>query len=93
MNRTEELVYLYSKIQENSLLRAQIVGIFVDQNNEYSLSVQFGDFKIILGELDRLDEKFLKLEQTFRKIMNNVGWDTYSTINLKFKDQVVCTKR
>lgn len=93
MDKTEELIYLYSKIQENALLKAQIVGIFVDQNNEYNLSVQFGDFKIILGELDRLDEKFLKLEQTFRKIMNNVGWDTYSTINLKFKDQVVCTKR
>ena len=25
--------------------------------------------------------------------LNKIGWNAYSTINLKYKDQVVCTKR
>ncbi len=89
----DELLLLWSKIQRNKLLKAQIVGIFVDSEGEYTLNVQFGDFKVILGGIDQLDDKLFKLEHTFREILNTAGWESYSLINLKFKDQVVCTKR
>ncbi len=92
-NRQDEILLLWSKIQQNKLLKAQIVGIFVDREGEYTLNVQFGDFKVLLGGIDQLDDKFFKLEHTFRDILNTAGWEKYSMINLKFKDQVVCTKR
>ncbi len=91
--RHEEILFLWSKIQQIKLLKAQIVGIFVDREGEYTLNVQFGDFKVLLGEIDHIDEKLFKLEHTFRDILNTAGWEKYSMINLKFKDQVVCTKR
>ncbi len=92
-SRHDEILLLWSKIKQNKLLKAQIVGIFVDREGEYIMNVQFGDFKVLLGGVDHLDTKLFKLEHTFRDILNTAGWEKYSMINLKFKDQVVCTKR
>ena len=52
-----------------------------------------GSHKIILGSAHDLEKKFEKLKVFYRKGLEKVGWDRYQTINLKFENQVVCTKR
>ena len=37
--------------------------------------------------------KFEKLKVFYRYGLGKVGWDRYSMINLKYHNQVVCTKR
>ncbi|MCD7935525.1 MAG: cell division protein FtsQ, partial [Tannerellaceae bacterium] len=33
------------------------------------------------------------LQVFYEQAIPKVGWDKYSLINLKFKDQIVCTKK
>ena len=57
------------------------------------MAPKIGDHVIELGSPDDLDSKFDNLLAFYRKGMPRAGWDTYSKISLKFKDQVVCTKK
>jgi cell division protein FtsQ len=52
-----------------------------------------GDHVVELGDANDLDGKFANLVAFYRKGMPRAGWDTYSKISLKFKGQVVCTKK
>lgn len=80
-------------IDSDDFLKAQITAIEFDENNELVLYPRVGNHKIILGEAQNLVEKFDKLKVFYRQGLEKVGWDRYSHINLKFDNQVVCTKR
>ena len=48
--------------------------------------------KIILGKIERLNEKFRNLESFYSKTMIDSTINNYTSINLKYNKQVVCTK-
>ena len=52
-----------------------------------------GDQRIILGNIEDLDDKIFRLKTFYQEAMSRMGWNKYKTINLKFKNQVVCKKR
>jgi cell division protein FtsQ len=47
----------------------------------------------LLGDAHDLDEKFRKLFAFYRYGLNKIGWNKYSIINIKFKNQVICSKQ
>ena len=54
--------------------------------------------KTIQEKIDDLteayEEKFEKLKMFYTEGLNKTdGWNKYSTINIKYKNQVVCTKK
>ncbi len=67
--------------------------IHVERNGELMLSPKLGDHVVELGDLTGLDDKFDRLINFYRRGMPRAGWNTYSKISLKFKGQVVCTKK
>jgi cell division protein FtsQ len=90
--RLKDICTLVSFIYEEDFWNAQIVQVYVNNDNEFELIPRIGPHIILLGSLDDYQEKFRKLEIFYKEGLNNVGWNQYLTINLKFKDQVVCTK-
>ena len=80
-------------IESDKFLKAQITAIAFDENNEIVLYPRVGGHKIILGEAEDFRNKFEKLKVFYRQGLGKVGWDRYSMINLKYHNQVVCTKR
>lgn len=48
---------------------------------------------INLGDTTRLPEKVKALRLFYEKVMSRRGWDMYDTISVKFKGQVVATRR
>jgi cell division protein FtsQ len=86
-------LYRVSKfISNDDFWRSQIVQLYVNNNREIELVPRVGSQTIIFGQSDDLDNKFRKLKAMYRAF-NEIGWNQYKTINLKFKDQVICTKR
>ncbi len=71
---------------------AQIEQIYINVNGEIELVPKVGDQKILLGDTKDLAEKFFKLKIFYKEGLNYTGWKTYDTINLEYKNQVVCTK-
>ena len=91
--RAEILVSFIELIESDKFLKAQITAIAFDENNELVVYPRVGDHKIILGEAENLRNKFDKLKVFYRQGLVKVGWDRYSMLNLKYHNQVVCTKR
>jgi cell division protein FtsQ len=46
-----------------------------------------------VGSADNLDEKFHRLIVFYTRGLSQTGWDKYSQISVKYRNQVVCTKR
>jgi cell division protein FtsQ len=73
--------------------RAQIEQIYVRQDGDIELIPKVGDQVILLGNTNDLDDKFRRLYVFYRLGLNETGWNKYNLINIKFKNQVVCSKR
>ena len=80
-------------LKDNKFWNAQIEHIHVLPNNDIELITRVGDHRVLMGTLDDYPEKLDKLKLFYEKVLNQVGWNQYSTINLKYKNQVVCTKK
>ncbi len=87
--------HLYELVQflrENPMWDAQIEQIYVDKKQEITLIPRIGNHKIILGEPEDYSLKFKKLNALYKQAFIHTGWNNYRIINLKYKNQVVCTK-
>jgi cell division protein FtsQ len=80
-------------LQENRFWNNQIEQIYVHPDREVELVPRVGEHRIILGTLDNFREKLDNLQLFYEQAIPKVGWEKYSIINLKFKDQIVCTKK
>lgn len=89
----KELYQFANFLMKNEFWNAQIEQINVLQNGEVELIPRVGNQKILLGKLEDYNKKLDKLYTFYRKAMNEVGWNKYSEINLKYEKQVVCTKQ
>jgi cell division protein FtsQ len=87
-------IYLISKyINNDNFLRAQIEQLYVSSPHEILLIPKVGDHVIKFGDSDDLKEKFDKLVVFYKQGISQDGWNNYDTINLMFKNQVVCSKK
>lgn len=79
-------------IKSDTLWNDQIEQLYVDMKGDIEMVPRVGDHKIILGDADSLQAKFRNLLVFYKKAIPKVGWDTYSTINLKYANQIICEK-
>jgi cell division protein FtsQ len=79
-------------IHESEFLRSQISEIVVDDLRELTLYPEVGSAAIEFGRPVRIAEKFGDLEFFYRRVLNYVGWESYQTICLKYKDQIVAKR-
>jgi len=88
-----ELVELVRFIRRDDFWHSQIDQIYINSQKECILIPRVGDQKILFGSIENFQRKFAKLQALYRDGFGKVGWNRYKTINLKYKNQVVCTKR
>jgi len=84
---------LVTAILKDEFLKKQLISIQKMSNNEFVLNTRVGDQKILLGKVEDLNQKFKNLESFFKKTMTDKTIDNYTSINLKYNNQVVCTKK
>ena len=91
-----KLINFVSCIEEDSFWRAEIVQIVVSTMSsgdpEIELVPRAGDHTVLLGSLDDVDEKLERLLSFYENGLRNIGWESFRTISVKYKGQVVCTK-
>ena len=79
-------------LQNDKFWNSQIEQIFITSCQDVELTPRVGKHRIILGQMDAYKENLQKLRFFYDKGLDKVGWNKYSVINLKYKNQVVCTK-
>ena len=79
-------------ITHDKFLKAQIDQVYVTEGGEFELIPRIGNHVILLGKAVDLDDKFRKLYAFYKLGLNKIGWNKYNIINIKYKNQVVCSK-
>jgi cell division protein FtsQ len=81
---------LLKKIDEDKFWKAQLAQISIDRSGEIILYPQLGRQTIYMGMPENLDMKFKNLGLFYTKIIPSKGWNAYQTVNLKYKNQLIC---
>lgn len=90
--RLDDLYTMAKLILADEFWSAYVEQIYVNRNNEIELVPKVGKHKIIFGNSDDMIERFWKLKLFYTEGLNHTGWTSCDTLNLKFRNQVVCTK-
>jgi cell division protein FtsQ len=79
-------------LQNDAFWNDQITQIYVRSVDDVEIVPRVGTHRILLGDLDDFEKKLKKLRLYYEQVIPKVGWEKYSVINLKYKNQIVCTK-
>ena len=88
-----DIFNLTNIIRANPFLNAQISQIYVNSVGEYDLIPEIGSHIVQMGNMENAEEKLNNLELWYRNAMLKEEWNKYKIINIKYKDQVVCTQK
>ena len=78
----------------NDIFLSKIISeIDINYNKNIIIYPQVSKQKIIFGYPEKIDVKFDKLMLFYKKILPAKGWNTYKSVNLKFKNQIICDKK
>lgn len=88
-----KLYLLAQKISSDTILNYQIDQLFVTKEKEIELVPKIGNYIIRIGDINEIDEKLTKLKYLYKEGFSRNGWDNYSIVDLRFRNQVVCTKK
>jgi cell division protein FtsQ len=91
--KIDELFLMSKFITDSPFWKAQIMQMHLEENEEITLIPRVGYQQIVFGKPINIEEKFRKLKLFYEKGISDKGWNNYSHINLKFKNQIVCTKK
>ena len=89
-NKLQEiLVYVYN----NDFLKKNITGITVRPTGNLRMRSRNYDYEILFGKPDNIERKFKNYMAFLQDASRDSLIEHYKTINLKFTQQVVCTKK
>jgi cell division protein FtsQ len=87
-----QLMEVFSAFTDEPFWSAQFGQLEVTDKGELQLIPRVGDHVVMLGNSGDLENKLKRLRIFYHEGLEKAGWNTYRIINLKYKDQVVCTK-
>ena len=88
-----QLLAVVNAIDKSDFWKAQVEQIDVTREGEIRLVPRVGDHLLILGTAQNVERKLERLENFYRKGLDNVGWNKYRSISVAYDNQVVCKKR
>jgi cell division protein FtsQ len=93
-DKTLSKLYLIAqKISNDTILNYQIDQLFVTNEKDIELIPKIGNYIIRIGDVNEIDEELTKLKYLYKEGFSRNGWDNYSIVDLRFRNQVVCTKK
>jgi len=89
----KRLLPLINFINGDSFWSAQIDQVYVNAVGELSMIPRVGEQLILFGVPEDFQIKFRNLKALYTDGFKNGGWSIYKTINVEFRNQIVCTKK
>ena len=80
------------RIEGDEFLKKNIIEIHQNKDKSIDLKLRQCKFTVQIGKLEHLDKKINNLKAFYKKAIKDKSLDKYSKVNLRFENQVVCTK-
>jgi cell division protein FtsQ len=90
---SEKLAELFRIIYDDDFLKKNIIGIEIMPNRSLKMVNRNYNFQIDFGGTVRMKAKLNNYKAFFQKAVLDSMLDKYKTIDLRFAQQVVCTKK
>ena len=88
----EDLAELFRIIYDDEFLRKNIIGVQIMSNGSLKMLNRNFSYQIDFGGAKRMQAKFNNYKAFFQKAVLDSSLYKYKTIDLRFAQQVVCTK-
>ena len=89
----KEVIPIVSYINKNPMLHDLVSMIFAENAHNIILIPKIRGHVINFGDTTRLDEKTRALTLFYRDVIPYKGWEEYDTISVKYRGQIVATRR
>ncbi len=89
----KDLLAIAEYCSKDKFWHSQIEQLYVDNFMDIILIPKVGNHSIVFGSAENVEQKFEQLRTFYLKGLNSIGWDKYTSINLKFKGQIVAEKK
>ena len=80
-------------IEENSFVSQCVGQLYCNNKNQFELTVKGFDGRVIVGDTCFAADKLKRLEAFMKQRIDSPETQTLKSINLNYKNQIVCTKR
>lgn len=88
-----ETLAIAQAIGKEPFLRDHIGQIYRNNDNDYELIVNNLPVQVLLGDTSAVDNKLYRLKTLLEKYHGTEELVNYKSMNLKYKNQIVCTKK
>ncbi|MGO4904529.1 cell division protein FtsQ/DivIB [Flavobacterium sp. W20_MBD1_R3] len=88
----EDLTGLLRMVYDDEFLKKNIIGIQIMPNGSLKMLNRNFDYQIDFGKLKNVERKFKNYKAFFQKAVLDSSLYKYKKIDLRFTEQVVCTK-
>jgi cell division protein FtsQ len=85
----ESLMALMRFLNEDPFWKAQIISLDAGRDGEIRVRTALGDQTVEFGTAEDFEAKLTKLKRFYNKVLSE-DWGRYSTISVKFQNQIVC---
>ena len=92
LTETEEgrkLFELLKFIHQEQFWKAQVAELDINNKMEITIYPQVTKQVVEFGQAENIEDKFRRLKVFYKQILPRKGWNVYSRVNLKYKDQVI----
>ncbi len=86
----ESMMRVVNYIENSRTWRDKIVQISIDEGKDIILIPRKGNERFLFGQPTDIEEKFRKMEKYYTHIIPAKGEGYYRTVDLKYRDQIVC---
>ncbi|MBL7702635.1 MAG: hypothetical protein JNM14_10305 [Ferruginibacter sp.] len=80
-------------LQKDTFSMAMIEQVDITAQRTFEMVPKIGNQLIVFGDATDVEAKLSKLKLFYKEIMVKAGWNTYSVINVQYKNQVVAKRK
>lgn len=92
-NLLGEIKIISLALQKDTFSMALIEQVDITPQRIFEMIPKIGNQLIIFGDATDVEAKLSKLKLFYKEIMVKAGWNTYSVINVQYKNQVVAKRK
>ncbi|WP_053976102.1 cell division protein FtsQ/DivIB [Mangrovimonas xylaniphaga] len=92
-NDLQNVYKIANKVYTDEFLKQHVVEIHQNEDKSIELKFRLNDFVVKVGTLKQLDKKINNLKAFYQMAYKDKTLDSYRAVNLKFDNQVICTKK
>ena len=88
----QSIFVLANQLERDAFTKALVEQVYLNSLGEIELIPKVGEQTILLGDTTSLHEKLEKLKIFYTRGNRNESWQSYRSINLKYRDQEISKK-